>query len=183
MPYDPVKAAQTIAFFALQEGSAINVLKVVKLVYLADRESIKRRGHPIQHEKRVSMPHGPVNSTTLDYLNGAFRDDGGWSHYLRDRANNMVGLANRTLDTDDLDELSDAELAILSDIWKDFGEMDRFDLADWTHDHIAEWQDPNGSSVPIPLDRIMTAVGVKNPIERARAVESLDYASSVLASL
>ncbi len=183
MPYDPQKAAQTIAFFAMQEGDAINVLKAVKLVYLADRESLKRRGHPIQDEVRVSMPFGPVNSTTLNYLNGAFRNDGGWSDILRDRANNNVGLADPNLNEDSLDCLSDGDLRILGDIWAEFGNMDGFDLADWTHNHIVEWQDPNGSSTPIPLDRIMTAVGLDHPIERARELESLDRAASLLDSL
>ncbi|MEE9428325.1 MAG: Panacea domain-containing protein [Paracoccaceae bacterium] len=183
MSYNPRKAAQTIAFFAMQKANTINVLKVVKLVYLADRESLRRRGHPIQDEARVSMPHGPVNSTTLDYLNGAYRDDGGWSDYLQDRANNDVGLSNPNLTLAALDALSNGDLAILKDVWTEFGQMDRFELADWTHNHIAEWQDPKGSSLPIPLDRIMTAVGVERPIERARELESLNRASSVLAAL
>jgi len=183
MPYDPKKAAQTIAFFAMQEGGTINLLKVVKLVYLADRESLKRRGHTIQDEARVSMPYGPVNSTTLNYLNGAYRDDGGWSGYLQDRARHDVGLSDQELTPNALDALSERELAILADVWAEFGRMDRFELAHWTHDHIAEWQDPLGSAIPIPLDRIMAAVGLEKPVERARELESLNHASNILASL
>ncbi|NOR62343.1 MAG: DUF4065 domain-containing protein [Rhodobacteraceae bacterium] len=183
MPYDPQKAAQTIAYFAMHEGNAINILKVIKLVYLADRESLRRRGHSIQNEVRVSMPHGPVNSTTLDYLNGAYRNDGGWSNYLQDRANNDVGLADSNMGKESLDSLSNGDLSILDDVWAEFGSLDRFDLADWTHNNIAEWQDPNGSSTPIPLDRIMTAIGLEKPIERTRELESLDHASTLLASL
>ncbi|MEI4195885.1 Panacea domain-containing protein [Roseovarius sp. E0-M6] len=183
MSYDPRKAAQTIAFFAMKEGGAINVLKVIKLVYLADRESLRLRGHPIQDEGRVSMPHGPVNSLTLDYLNGFYRDDGGWSQFLRDRANNDVGLASQEVTPDSLDELSKREIGILENVWAEFGHMDRFDLADWTHDNIAEWEDPNGSSRRIPLDRMMAAVGLDKPIERARELESLNQATSFLASL
>lgn len=183
MPYDPRKAAQTIAFFAMKEGGAINVLKVVKLVYLADRESVRLRGHPIQDEGRVSMPHGPVNSLTLDYLNGFYRDDGGWSQFLRDRADNDVGLASVEVTTDSLDELSEREIGILEKVWEEFGHMDRFDLAEWTHNNIAEWEDPNGSSRQIPLDRMMAAVGLDKPIERARELESLNRATSFLASL
>lgn len=183
MPYNPRKAAQTIAFFALKEGGAISVLKVVKLVYLADRESLRQRGHPIQFETRVSMTHGPVNSTTLDYLNGSYRDDGGWSDFLSDRANNNVGLANQNMTLEALDELSEREIGLLERVWSEFGHMDRFDLADWTHDNIPEWEDPNGSSLRIPLDRMMAAVGLERPIERARELESLDQASALLGSL
>lgn len=152
-------------------------------MYLADRESLSKRGHPIQDEARVSMPHGPVNSSTLDYLNGAYRNDGGWSNYLQDRANNDVGLSNLNMTLDDLDCLSEGDIGILNIVWIQFGQMDGFDLADWTHNHIVEWQDPNGSSIPIPLDRIMTAVGLDNPLERARELNSLNRASDLLASL
>lgn len=182
MPYNPRKAAQTIAFFAMQEGGTISVLKVVKLVYLADRASLRERGHPIQHEPRFSMPHGPVNSMTLDYLNGSYRDDGGWSDFLRDRANNDVGLASHETTIVDLDELSEREISILANVWSEFGQMNRFDLAEWTHDHIPEWEDPKGSSRRIPLDRMMAAVGLEKPIERARELESLDQASALLGS-
>lgn len=183
MPYDPVKAAQTIAYFAMREGNTINVLKVIKLVYLADRESVRLRGHPIQDEVRVSMPHGPVNSTTLDYLNGAYFDDGGWSEFLRDREDNNVGLSKHDLTPDNLNALSERELGILDTVWGQFGHMDRFDLAEWAHNNLAEWQDPNGSSTPIPMDRMMTAVGLDNPIERARELKALDQSSNLLASL
>lgn len=183
MPYLPRKAAQIIAFFAMKEGGKINVLKVIKLVYLADRESVRRRGHPILDESRVSMPHGPVNSLTLDYLNGFYRDDGGWSQFLTDRANNDVGLANSEITHEMLDELSQREISILENIWAEFGDMDRFDLADWTHDNVAEWEDPNGSSRQIPLERMISAVGLDKPIERARELESLNKATSFLASL
>ena len=167
----------------MKEGGKINVLKVIKLVYLADRESVRRRGHPILDESRFSMPHGPVNSLTLDYLNGSYRDDGGWSQFLTDRANNEVGLANGDITYEMLDELSQREADILENTWAEFGNMDGFDLADWTHDNIPEWEDPNGSSRQIPLERMISAVGLDKPIERARELESLNNATSFLASL
>ena len=39
MTYDPRKAAQTIAYLTVKNGrTPLNILKAVKLVYLADRE-------------------------------------------------------------------------------------------------------------------------------------------------
>ena len=186
MTYNPIKAAQTIAYFALREGGSINVLKAVKLVYLADRESIRLRGHPIQDEPRYSLPHGPVNSTTLDHLNGAYRDSQpAWQEVLQDRAGYDVGLANPELSETDLDQMSPRELAILNDVWDRLGHMDRFDLAEWTHDpdNVLEWEDPNGSNRPIPLERIMAAVGLDHSLERAREHNSLKAAQSILEAL
>jgi len=186
MAYDPIKAAQTIAYFAMREGGSINVLKVIKLVYLADRESTRLRGHPIQDEPRFSLPHGPVNSTTLDHLNGAYRDNQPvWQKVLRDRADNKVGLASDDLTEDELDMLSKRELSILKEVWDAVGHMDGFELADWTHmpENVAEWQEPNGSRLPISLERMMAAVGLDHPIERAREQTSLKDAQNILASL
>lgn len=186
MSYDPEKAAQTIAYFAMREGGSINVLKAVKLVYLADRESVRRRGHPIQNEPRFSMPHGPVNSLTLDHLNGSYRDNlSVWQSVLHDRAGHDVGLANKGLSEDSLDKLSRRELSILNDVWQQVGHMDGFDLADWTHDpvNVPEWEDPKRSSKRISLERMMAAVGLDHPIERAREQSSLMEAQELLASL
>lgn len=186
MPYDPKKAAQTIAYFAMREGGSIGVLKVIKLVYLADRKSVRLRGHPIQDEPRFSLPYGPVNSTTLDHLNGAYPENQPvWQELLEARAGNNVGVANTDLTKTDLDILSMRELSILNDVWAEFGDMDSIALADWTHvpENVAEWQNPNGSRRTISLERMMAAVGLDHPIERAREHASLKEAQDILASL
>ncbi|MFY0632455.1 MAG: SocA family protein [Vannielia sp.] len=186
MPYNPVRAAHVIAFFALREGGSINVLKAIKLVYLADRESIRLRGHPILDEPRYSLPHGPVNSVTLDHLNGAYRENQEtWQSILDARAGNNVGLSDCELSEATLDSLSEREISILDEVWQRLGHMDRFELAEWTHvpENVPEWQDPNGSRRPISLERMMAAVGLDQPIERAREHNSLKNAQSLLASL
>lgn len=184
MSYNPLKAAQTIAYFAIREGGAVNFIKAVKLVYMADRNSVEQRGHPIQDEPRVSMPYGPVNSTTLNHMNGAYRENQpAWQTVLEDRAGNMIGLANRDMSTADLDQLSARELNIIEALWAEFGHMTGPELIDWTHDNLVEWEDPNGSSRPISLGRMMAAVGLDHPLERAREHNSLKAAQNLLASL
>lgn len=187
MAYNPRKAAQTIAFFALQSGQgAVPVLKAVKLVYLADRESVKRRGHPIQDEPRFSMPHGPVNSTTYDYLSGTYDPDGsGWAEFLTDGENHNVGLARADISVGDFDELSQTELSLLHDVWSQFGGMDKWALRDWTHvqENVPEWKDPNGSSRRISLTDIMNAVGVVDSDRRAGEYQSIQNARDILAAL
>lgn len=174
MAYDPKKAAQLIARFIQKSGaSQLNVLKAVKLVYLADRESIGRFGFPILDETRVSMPHGPVNSTTYSHINGEYDLAAcGWSDYLEDKEHHQIALADPAMTDEDLDELSDADLECVDAVWARFGGMNQWDLRDWTHDpkNVPEWEDPNGGSNPIPMIRIMTALGVENAKEMAEAV-------------
>ncbi|MET3615449.1 putative phage-associated protein [Rhizobium aquaticum] len=183
MTYEPRKAAQLIAYLILKSGrDRLNVLKAIKLVYLVDRESIKRFGFPVLDEKRVSMPHGPVNSMTYSYIAGDYDADAvGWSDFLRDRENHDVALASTSLNADDLDELSEADIECADAVWERFGGMDKYALRDWTHNprNVPEWEDPQGGSNPIPLQRILNAVGVADAerfAEEAATQRNIDAA-------
>ncbi|MEO9297172.1 Panacea domain-containing protein [Devosia alba] len=179
--YKTRKAAQVAAFFALKQGGSINVLKLAKLLYIGDREHLSRHDLPILFDNFVSMDHGPVTSTTLDYVNGYQEDRANWDVFVSDRAGYNVGVAKSSLTTDDLDELSDAELDTLEAVWSDFGGMDRYAVRDWTHTHCGEWEDPKGSSAAIPYERVLKFLGKGHTAEIANEIEtvrSLDQALS-----
>jgi uncharacterized phage-associated protein len=180
MSYEPKKAAHLIAALILKAGGqSINMLKAVKLVYLIDRESIRQFGFPVLDENRVSMPRGPVNSTTYSHINGEYDLDAcGWSEILQDRANHKMALA-QDLTPADLDELSDADLGCVDVVWAQFGHMTQWELVEWTHDprNVPEWEDPNGGSTVIPIQRILHAVGVADAeafVEAANAMKAID---------
>lgn len=184
--YNPRKAAQVIAYLALKSPQrALEVIKAVKLVYLSDRHSIATWGAPILDERRVSMPHGPVNSETYSHITGE-RDlaDCGWADFLEARAGNIVAVANG-LTVDSLDELSEADIAVLDETWGKFGHMGPWALRDWTHvsHNVPEWEDPWGSSASIPLRRIMTHAGVPDPDAQAELLEDHDRIDRLFASL
>ncbi|MFP3544625.1 Panacea domain-containing protein [Rhizobium sp. SIMBA_035] len=186
MSYDPKKAAQLIASLIIKTGSnSINVLKAVKLVYLVDRESIRRYGFPVLDETRVSMPRGPVNSTTYSHINGEYDlEECGWSAILQDRADHKIALADQNMTTDDLDELSDADLACVDAVWAEFGQMGKWDLVEWTHNpkNVPEWEDPDGGSTVIPLQRILHSVGVQDAEEFAAVSAELKSADRAFES-
>lgn len=162
------KAAQVAAFFCAKQGQSIPVLKLVKLIYLADRHFMEQCGLPITNDRHVSMPHGPVNSLTYELIGGGSEDDD-WSDLVSDRAGNNVALA-RQLTEADTDELSDAEIAAMEAVWAKFGAMSKYQIRDWTHQNCPEWEDPNGSSAPIPHDRTLKYLGVANPDQFANRV-------------
>lgn len=168
--FNPRKAAQVIAYFAKREpGKRLNIVKAIKLVYLADRDSIANFGFPILDEDWVSMKLGPVNSTTYRFVNGEM-EDSSWSEFLRDRANHSISMVPGA-DIHDWDELSDADIECLERVWKEFGHMDRFVLAQWTHDNIPEWEDPGNSSYLIPVSRILRMLEIENADEHKSLIE------------
>ncbi|MEH6789952.1 Panacea domain-containing protein [Parasphingorhabdus sp.] len=184
--YNPVKAAQVIAHLACKAPDrTLDVIKAIKLVYLADRESIAKFGAPILDERRSSMPHGPVNSQTYSHINGEHDLDAcGWSTFLEDCANHQLAV-KAGIDEDDLDELSEADIQCLDAVWSKFGSMGKWVLRDWTHEkaNVPEWEDPKGSSTPIPLERIMAMVGIDSPAEQAALVENNNKVSRLLSQL
>ena len=157
--FDDRKAAQVAAFFCEVAGGTEDVLKLVKLVYLADRESMKRSGFPITNDVFVSMPHGPVNSLTLNCIDGNI-DSPAWRDLIASREGNRVALARRRTE-DDRDELSDFDIGILQAVWAEFCNMSKWEIRDWTHKNCPEWENPNGSSTPIPHKRVLQYLGVQ----------------------
>ena len=154
--------AQMAAFFADRAGGEINVLKLMKLLYLADRESMRRYAHPITLDEMYSLPHGPVLSKTLDLING-FADEAEnkiWEQWIGDRANHIVALQQKLPEKPS--HLSPAEMEVLESIWSEFGAMNQWQLRDYTHDHCAEWNDPDEfpqKSVRIKEVDVLKAVG------------------------
>ena len=177
--YNPRKAAQMIAYFVLRQGErAIDIVKVVKLIYLADRESLRRWGVPFLHEPRASLPQGPVNQTTLDYIDGKRVDERNWSPILAARSKSAIGIMP-AVGIADLDEFNDGERQVLDDLWTKHGAYKWPSLVKWTHNsrNVPEWVDPHGSSTPIELIDILRAVQFPDPaaaiarIDRQRAIE------------
>lgn len=170
--YNVRKAAQITAFFAKKEGGSIAVLKVAKLLYLADREFMAAYDLPMLFDELVSMPHGPVTSNTLNYINGMEEQRDHWGDFVVARAGNMVGIGDE-ISFNDFDELSEAEAHVLETVWDKFGHMSAWQLRNYTHDNCPEWEDPHGSSNPIPYERVLKFLGKEHSAEIAQEIDSL----------
>lgn len=162
--FDERKAAQAAACLLHRAGGKLPLLKLMKLMYLAERLSLKRYGDTITGDAFVSMPHGPVLSMTYDHMNGALSsDEGGWETWVSDRADNAVALRDESMirtPEEDLTALSETDLECLNEVWKEFGHWDKYKLRDYTHSEACpEWENPKGSSRPIPPGRLLKAVG------------------------
>ena len=156
--YSEAKVAQMAAYLLMRRGGRMSRLKLMKLLYLADREAIKAYGRSISEDQAVSMPHGPVLSMTLDYMDGNLPSgQGGWEFWISDKEDHEVSLV-RNVGIEELDELSQADIEILKSVWQTFGRMNRWDIRDWTHKNCGEWRDPQGSMLPIERESIYRAV-------------------------
>lgn len=161
--FDERRAAQAASYLLFRSGGSMPLLKLIKLIYLAERLSLQRYGEPLTGDKLVSMDHGPVLSRVYNHMNGSVRSaPGGWDSWISDRAGHMVALREPNSINDpseDLLALSDSDLEVLAEVWGEFGHWDRWDLVRYTHEHLPEWQNPNGSSLPISYASLFNALG------------------------
>ena len=167
------KAAQVAAFFASKAGGRIKILHATKMIYLADRLSLQERDYAITGDDFVSMRFGPVNTYTYSYMKGEApsRSDQ-WAEFIARRVGDDISLSKPVEPETDLDELSRSDLRILNQTWEAYREIDRFALAEWTHDFCPEWQDPNGSSIPIEFSTVFAALQKAEPAALAEEIRA-----------
>lgn len=144
------------AFFLARREASMAHIKLMKLLYLADRLSMERYDVPMSDDFQCNMKNGPILSVTLDLMNGARRSDA-WSALISPIKNNEVTL-QRNFAWEELDELSRGDLAILDEVFAKFGHMKRWDLVDYVHT-LPEWKNPGNSSKPIDAELTFESFG------------------------
>ncbi len=162
--FDIDRAIQLAAFCIRQSGSdRMNTMKLLKLLYIADRESLKTAGYALTGDAPFALPHGPVPTRIYDLTktssDWAFLDqnpeEATWCAHFRTEGRDLC-IAEATGE----DRLSDHDKHVISEVMERYGQLDQFELRDLTHE-FAEWRnnDPGSSSRPIPLRDILEALG------------------------
>ena len=172
LTFDEVKATQTAALFLKLAGGPLNYLALIKLLFKADREALRRWGLPITTDHYVSMKHGPVASTIYDRIKASANPNAHptfWSTYI-EKSQSPLELKLR-LDPGD-SELSRAEEKLIAEIFAADGGKDRFELVDECHE-FPEWRNPGGTSVPLDISDIVSALGLSED-ETAHVESSID---------
>ena len=156
---------QMAAYFLQKRGGRMSHLKLMKLLYLADRESLRLHGLSISGDCLVSM--------TLNLMDGDVESSSdGWESLISTKENHELALKT-VLQPDALDELSKADTDILESIWNQFGKLSRWEIRDYTHQHCPEWEDPHGSSKPIRFEKLFQTLGHSTE-EAKRLAEHID---------
>lgn len=156
--FDTAKATEVACLFLEKAGGRLNIMKLVKLVYLLDRLSLDRRGIPVVGGDYLSMRNGPVTSELLDIINAGKlfgEPDTRWEQSISDRRNHDVQLEQMP----PREQVSDAEVALANQIWGEHGTKDQWQLVEWCHTHCPEWTPVTRGCAPIAVERIAIALG------------------------
>lgn len=157
----------------------MSYLKLIKLLYLLDREALLRWGRPVTTDRYVSMDNGPVVSRIYSLIREepAPGTDPLWRRFISAPSNYEVSLTAEP----EIDELSSAEESLIEEIFARYGRQSRWELVNLSHE-LPEWQNPNGSAIPIEYRDILRA-GNKTGSEIAAVeaeLEALAVAEAML---
>ena len=153
----------------------INIMKLVKLVYLLDRLGVRKRNAPVVGGHYYSLPNGPITMELLDLLNAGSlygAEESEWQTLISDRQDHEVSLQKEAPE----EHLSEKELALIEEVYGDFGGMDQWQLREWTHKHCPEWTPLEHGRAEIDLLLLGRALGketseIEEMLESAREQE------------
>ena len=152
--FDERKAAQAASLLLERHDGRMPYIKLIKLLYLADREALIETGLPITGDRFVSMKYGPVLSHVLDLIkepNPA--EDSVWHSYIAREGYDAVLVGPPASD-----QLSEYDEDVLRSIFDSCGHEKWPDVVTRTH-ALPEWTDPGGSVSQIEPEDILRFAG------------------------
>jgi uncharacterized phage-associated protein len=143
--YERDKAKHAVLWLLHRHGGSLDKMKLLKLVFFADREHLAEHARPIVGGTYVAMPHGPVPSELYDDIKAAGRTID-WLGV------DVVKIVARELPDEDM--LSESDIEVLEAIDRTYGRYDSFSLRNLTH-QLKAWRQAypdDGSSHPLPYE-------------------------------
>ncbi len=153
------KTTQIANYLLSLNSNSMNYMKLIKLLYLIERESFKRFDMPISGDDYYSLPHGPILSRVYNLITEETSPEE-FSYWHKN-----ISLSHRyivsSIENPDISIFASNEIDIVRHVHDQFGHMDQWQLRDYCHNkkNIPEYQDPNGSSIPIYTESILRALG------------------------
>lgn len=159
------RSTQAAAFLIRRNGNKLNYMKLIKLLYLVDREALIKWQQPITGDKYYSLPLGPVVSKILDKISSGPnpKSPDYWSSIIQIAQNDSYSVT--TIDEPEYDELSKREIRLLEGLDDKFKAYSQWDMVTYCHNNLPEWEDPNGSSDQITIEDILKT-SIKNGTDK-----------------
>lgn len=146
--FDEMKATQAAALFLELAGGRENYTKLIKLLYLLDREALIRQGHPVTGDRLVSMPLGPVVSNVYDLVSTAPDPDEpcAWHRHVARDGYDVCLAADPGRGG-----LNGLETGLIESLSGEHADRDWRAMVRYCHDprNVSEWRDPMGISSDI----------------------------------
>ncbi len=155
-PFELAKAVQSFGvLFSSENDPKVAYYRLLKLLYIADREYLKETGRPIVGGTDVAMRRGPLNSQAYDLIKGEHQDSSFFlRHFCKDGKRLLVMLVDPGRD-----DLSRREVRKLMEVSEKYRDLDDDELGELTHE-FPEYTENyvENSSRPISLQSKLQAL-------------------------
>ena len=129
------RALQAGAYLLQLDGKRMGYLRLLKLMYIADREWLAETGESITGDQAYAMKYGPVLSNVYDLVKGDGPRAGVWGNYIH-----TEGYAVLLVADPGQGDLSKGILRKLTDVAERYRQIDDWELSEHTH-QFKEWAD------------------------------------------
>jgi len=139
----PINNIIQAIYYLLEQLGPTNKMKLIKLLYLADKYHLIHYGRTLTEDTYYAMNFGPVGSLTRDILefNGKVLKPSGLQQIsiLFEPKDAMEIQIKKSAKSPGRNNLSDSDFEALSFVLDNYGDMDNFELSKLTHEY-PEWQ-------------------------------------------
>lgn len=140
----------------------MDFLRLMKLLYLADRECLAEEGETITGDRMSALPQGPVLSTVMRLVNGTDSQSATWARHIRRGKNHSLHL----VDDPGTDILYQFEKEIIRRVYEKYETIPTWDIVSMTH-RLPEWLKYEGqlnspdakNSYPISIEDVLEGIG------------------------
>ena len=175
------QAAQMAAAFILRANRAIGKLRLMKLMYLAERESMRRFVFPIVCDDIFAMRMGMALSRTFDLMRGkpGAPTSGEWGRHIV-RTNRGLDV-QRGVSASTLGSLSRNDINVIDQVWMAHGRQSEDELVHEVHHGLEEWVDQwarqsrRSGAVKVPYETLFQTLRGMSESDAAEAAEEVAY--------
>lgn len=166
--FDLHKTLQASGVLLSLDANRMAYVRLMKLLYIADREWLAEAGRTITGDEAVAMKNGPVLSHVYDLIKGVAHRTDDWGDFIR-KADYSVELKKDP----GRGKLSKGEIERLTEVADRYRAMDDWELSEHTHE-FPEWRNhyQADASTPIPWQEMLNAQGKSELIEIAERDEA-----------
>jgi uncharacterized phage-associated protein len=153
--FDFDKTLQAAGVLLDADGDRMEYMRLLKLLYITDRELLAETGRTLTGDRVVAMKNGPVLSHVYDTIKGQTVQAERWSAFIH-REGYKVVLQQKP----GREKLSKREIAKLLDVTERFRQLENFELSEETH-KFQEWRQHyhEGTVTSIPWAEVLLAQG------------------------
>lgn len=161
------KALQAVVYLARLGGGSVDRYSLIKMMYLADRESLSETGQSITGDRAYSLEYGPILSNVARLTKQGEMPDELWDACIeRAGEDNAV----RVMTDPGQDLLTKRDCKIIERVFAKLGNMTFRQLREWSHG-LPEYEEVGRGRAVIPLERLLAHLG-KSPAQISAIMEA-----------